>query len=123
MAINSLACFNIFIHSSFLILSYFFFFFFSYIGVFMISWSLLSTHTIPEIAIQFMRRLYGGRVVQNRTNPIEKPQTEPTQTETAKNRIWFVSNQIIFLLNRMVWFGLVCGFHFTNRTKQNQTAT
>jgi len=29
------------------------------------------------------------RGVQNRTNPIEKPQTEPTQTETAKNRIWF----------------------------------
>jgi len=25
--------------------------------------------------------------VQNRTNPIEKPQTEPTQIEIAKNRI------------------------------------
>jgi len=27
--------------------------------------------------------------VENRTNPIEKLQIEPTQTETAKNRIWF----------------------------------
>jgi len=25
--------------------------------------------------------------VQNRTNPIEKPQTEPTQIESVKNRI------------------------------------
>jgi len=29
------------------------------------------------------------RGVQNRTNPIEKPQTKPIQTETAKNRTWF----------------------------------
>jgi len=61
--------------------------------------------------------------VQNRTNPIEKPQTEPTQTETAKNRIWFGCIWITFLLNLMVWFGLVCGFHFSNRIKPNQTAT
>ena len=27
--------------------------------------------------------------VENRTNPIEKPQTKPIQTETAKNRTWF----------------------------------
>jgi len=27
------------------------------------------------------------RGVQNQTNPIEKPQAEPTQTETAKNCI------------------------------------
>jgi len=31
----------------------------------------------------------GTRGVQNRTNPIEKPQTKPIQTETAKNRTWF----------------------------------
>ena len=36
------------------------------------------------------------RGVQNRTNPIEKPQTEPTQTKTVKNRNWFGCNQIIF---------------------------
>jgi len=30
-----------------------------------------------------------SRGVQNGTNPIEKPQTEPTQTETAKNHICF----------------------------------
>jgi len=42
------------------------------------------------------------RGVQNRTNPIEKPQTEPTQTEIAINRIWFGCIQITFLLNRVV---------------------
>jgi len=40
------------------------------------------------------------RGVQNRTNPIKKPQTELTQT--AKNRIWFGSIQVTFVLNRMV---------------------
>jgi len=58
------------------------------------------------------------RGVQNQTNQIETPQTEPTQTKTAKNRIWFGCNRIIFLLNAL--FGLVCGFHFTNRTKPNR---
>jgi len=46
------------------------------------------------------------RGVQNRTNPIEKSQTEPIQTETAKNRILFGCIRINFLLNQMVWFGL-----------------
>ena len=60
------------------------------------------------------------RGVQNRTNPIEKPQTEPTQTETTKNRIWFGCNQIIFLLNHMVWFGLRFSFYQPNQTKPNR---
>jgi len=35
-----------------------------------------------------MRQNWGNiRGVQNRTNPIEKPQIESTQTKTAKNRI------------------------------------
>jgi len=29
------------------------------------------------------------RGVRNRTNPIEKPQTNPIHTETAKKRTWF----------------------------------
>ena len=39
----------------------------------------------------FVRNLTieGTRGVQNRTNPIEKPQTKPIQTETTKNRTWF----------------------------------
>ena len=61
------------------------------------------------------------RGVQNRTNPIEKPQTEPTQT--AKNRIWFGCIRIIFLLNRMVWFGLRFSFHQPNQTKPNRNIT
>jgi len=69
-----------------------------------------------------MNRLL-NRGVQNRTNPIEKPQTEQTQIKTAKNRIWFGCNQIILLLNRMVWFGLRFSFHQPNQTKPNQTAT
>jgi len=59
------------------------------------------------------------RGVQNRTNSIEKPQTEPTQTETAKNRIWFGCNQIVFLLNHMVWFGLRFSFYQPNQTEPN----
>jgi len=55
------------------------------------------------------------RGVQNRTNPIGKP-----QTETAKNRIWFGCNRIIFLLNRMVWFGLRFSFYQPNQTKPNR---
>jgi hypothetical protein len=55
--------------------------------------------------------------VQNRTNPIEKPQIEPTQTETAKNRILFGCKRLIFLLNRMVWFGLQFSFCQPNQTK------
>jgi len=42
------------------------------------------------------------RGVQNRINPIEKPQTKPIQTKTAKNDIWFGCIQINFLLNRMI---------------------
>jgi hypothetical protein len=55
--------------------------------------------------------------VQNRTNPIEKPQIEPTQTETAENRIWFGCIQITFLLNCIVWFGLRFLFYQPNQTK------
>jgi len=58
-----------------------------------------------------------GRGVQNRTNPMEKSQTESIQTEAAKNRIWFGCNQIIFLLNRMVWFGLRFSFYQPNQIK------
>jgi len=54
------------------------------------------------------------RGVQNQTNPIEKPQTEPT-----KNRIWLGCIQITFLLNRMVWFGLRFLFYQLNQTKPN----
>ena len=36
------------------------------------------------------------RGVQNRTNPIKTPQTEPIQTETAKNCILFGCIQINF---------------------------
>jgi len=60
------------------------------------------------------------RGVQNRTNPIETPQTEPTQTKTAKNHIWFGCNRIIFLLNRIVWFGLRFSFYQPNQTKPNR---
>jgi len=63
---------------------------------------------------ELLRRME-TRGVQNRTNPIEKPQTE--STEIAKNRIWFGCNRIIFLLNRMVWFGLRFSFYQPNRTK------
>jgi len=61
-----------------------------------------------------------SRGVQNRTNLTEKPQTKPTQTETAKNRIWFGCNQIIFLLNRMVWFSLQFSFYQPNKTEPNR---
>jgi len=56
------------------------------------------------------------RGVQNRTNPTEKLQIEPTQTKTAKNHIWFRCNRVIFLLNRMVWFAV-----FILPTEPNQT--
>jgi len=68
----------------------------------------------------FLFLIYATRGVQNRTNPIEKPQTEPIQTETAKNRIWFGCIRITFFST--AWFGSVCGFNFTNQTKPNQTA-
>jgi len=55
------------------------------------------------------------RGVQNRTNPIEKP-----QIETAKNRIWFGCIQIIFLLNRMIWFGLRFLSYQPNQSKSNR---
>ena len=58
------------------------------------------------------------RDVQNRINPIEKPQTELIQTETAKNCIWFGCIWITFLHNRMVWFGLRFASY-----QPNQTAT
>jgi len=58
--------------------------------------------------------------VQNRTNPIEKPQVEPTQTETVKNYIWFGCIRITFLLNRMVWFGLRFLFCQPSQTKPNR---
>jgi len=53
------------------------------------------------------------------TNPKEKPQTKPIQTETAKNRIWLGYIRITFLLNRMVWFGLQFWFYQSNQTKPN----
>ena len=65
----------------------------------------------------FLYKLGG---VRNRTSPIEKLQTESTQTETAKNRIWFRCNRIIFLLNRMVWFGLWFSFYQPNQIKPNR---
>jgi len=63
-----------------------------------------------------MREVVRIRGVQNRTNSIEKLQTKPTQIETAKNRISFGCNQIIYLLNRMVWFAV-----FILPTEPNQT--
>jgi len=39
-----------------------------------------------------------------KTEPIKKTQTELIQIKIAKNGIWFGCIQIIFLLNRMVWF-------------------
>jgi len=58
--------------------------------------------------------------VQSQTNSIEKPQIKPIQIQTAKNHIWFGYIRIIFYST--AWFGSVCGFDFTNRTKPNQTA-
>jgi len=61
-----------------------------------------------------------NRKTANRTNPIEKPQTEPTQIETAKNRIWFGCIRVTFVLNRMVWFGLRFSFYQPNQTNPNR---
>ena len=58
--------------------------------------------------------------VQNRNNPIEKLQTESTQIETAKNRIWFGCIRIMFLLNRMVCFGLRFSSYQPNQSKPNR---
>jgi len=55
------------------------------------------------------------RGVQNRTNPKEKPQTEPIQTETA-----ICSDVFGSFFYSTKWFGSVCGFDFTNRTKPNR---
>jgi len=46
-----------------------------------------------------------------------KPQIEPIQAKTTKNRIWFECIQIFFLLNRMVWFDLRFWFYQPNQTK------
>ena len=70
---------------------------------------------ITLFLLMFFSIMFRG--VQNRTNLIEKPQTEPTQT--AKNRIWFACIQIIFLLNRMVCFGLRFLFYQPNQSKPN----
>jgi len=77
-------------------------------------------HQMFQHPAQHQTGVSATRGVQNRTNPIETPQTEPTQTKTAKNRIWFGCNRIIFLLNRMVWFGLRFSFYQSNRTKPNR---
>jgi len=54
MSINRLSSFNIFIHSSLLVHSKIFSLVFNY-EWFMISWSLLTIHTIPAIALQFLQ--------------------------------------------------------------------
>jgi len=91
------------------------------------SGSYLSLRVIWSFTYVFMKLLMSekqlsftvhDRGVQNRTNPIEKPQIEPTQT--TKNRIWFGCIWIIFLLNRMVWFGLQFSFYQPNQTKPNR---
>jgi len=56
--------------------------------------------------LKILWKFIEGRVVQKRTNSIEKPQSKPTQTETTKNCIWFRCIQIIFLLNYIVWFAV-----------------
>ena len=61
-----------------------------------------------------------SRGVQNRTNPIEKPQTKPIQTETAKNRTWFGWIRMTFALNRAVRFGLRFASQQPNQTKPNR---
>jgi len=53
-----------------------------------------------------------GGGVQNQTNPLGKPQTEPIETENDKNLIWFGCIWIIF--DSTTWFGLVFVFYFSN---------
>jgi len=60
-----------------------------------------------------------SRGAQNRINPKEKPQIEPIQIETAK--IAFGLDVFRSFFYSTAWFGSVCGFDFTNRTKPNQT--
>jgi len=74
----------------------------------------------PYHSIPYTFQIRMSRGVQNRTNPIEKPQTEPIQTETAKNRIWFGCTRIIVLLNRMVWFRLRFLSYQPNQSKPNR---
>jgi len=54
--------------------------------------------------------------VQNRTNPIGKPQIEPTQTETVKKTA-FGSDVIGSFSCSTAWFGLRFSFYQPNQTK------
>jgi len=60
---------------------------------------------VMSLMRELLRRME-TRGVENRTNPIEKPQ------KTA-----FGSDVIGSFSYSTAWFSLVCGFHFTNRTK------
>jgi len=53
--------------------------------------------------------------VQNRTNLIEKLQTEPTQTETARKTA-FGSDEIGSFSYLIAWFGLQFSFYQPNQT-------
>jgi len=55
------------------------------------------------------------RGVQNRTNSIEKPQTNQSKPKPQKTA--FDLDVFGSLFYSTAWFGSICGFYFTNRTK------
>jgi len=78
----------------------------------------LKKYIIREIV--YVSCVEKNRGVQNRTNPKEKPQTEPIQTETQKTA--YGSDVFKSFFSSTAWFGSVWGFDFINRIKPSQTA-
>jgi len=52
-----------------------------------------------------------------KTEPIQYKNRKPNQPKPKPQKTAFGSNVIGSFSYSTAWFGLVCGFHFTNRTK------
>jgi len=57
-----------------------------------------------------------------KTEPIQKKNRKPNQSKLKPQKTAFGLDVFRSFFYSTVWFGSVCGFDFTNRTKPNQTA-